>query len=286
MLKYIQFILSEYYYGIMADELEEIQDEVKPHGVSITMKQMTKVRENLKAVTEQASGDTLFITDEEEMLNQLLYAGAYAIALYHDHNRNCTFSATLYAVENVKQLEFRTYDEVYRRLAELPWDILETPRLLVRESTIADVEEFYKIYQHPSVLLYVENLFLEHDEERAYMKDYIKQIYGFYGYGLWTVVLKETGQIIGRAGLSVRSGYGLPELGFVIAAQVQRKGYAFEVCRAILDYAKNELQFDQVQAFTDVTNIASQSLLKKLGFSFKEEVTDGDHIYLRFHLTT
>ena len=145
-----------------------------------------------------------------------------------------------------------------------------------------DVDEFYRIYREPSITYYMENLFEQPDMEKAYIKNYIRQVYGFYGYGLWTVLLKETGQVIGRAGLSVRDGYELPELGFVIETSQQRKGYAYEVCKAILNYTKEELQFGAVQALVQEENKASVSLLNRLGFTYREKVYEEGTDYLLY----
>ena len=142
-------------------------------------------------------------------------------------------------------------------------------RMLVRESTPGDVEEFYRIYSSPSITYYMEDLFPDREQEMEYMKAYIEQVYGFYGFGLWTVIKKDTGQIIGRAGLNVREGYEIPELGFIIDVEHQRQGYGYEVCCNILDYTREKLEFDQVQAFVDKENQASIRLLEKLGFSCK-----------------
>ena len=122
----------------------------------------------------------------------------------------------------------------------------------------------------------------EKESEIAYMKSYIEQIYGFYGFGLWTVILKESGEIIGRAGLSVREGYEIPELGFVIGVPFQKKGYAYEVCEAILRYAREELAFEAVQALVDEKNESSLRLLKKLGFLFDRDVIESDRHYKLF----
>jgi len=94
--------------------------------------------------------------------------------------------------------------------------ILETDRCLVRETTVEDVEEFYRIYREPSITYYMEDLFPDPAEEREYVRNYIREIYGFYGYGLWTVLCKEKNEVIGRAGLSWRQGFDVPELGFVM----------------------------------------------------------------------
>ena len=202
--------------------------------------------------------------------------------LYHEKNKDKTFPPVRYGMEDLFLLEYRSYEEVFKRLAGLPWNILETDRLKVRESTVEDVDEFYRIYSDPSITYYMEDLYQKREEEEAYMKAYIDQIYGFYGYGLWTILLKETGEVIGRAGLSVREGYELPELGFVIDTAYQKKGYAFEVCGAILTYAKEELDFDKVQAMVNEKNAASLKLLDRLGFEFQSNVVVSDYDYKLF----
>ena len=126
----------------------------------------------------------------------------------------------------------------------------------------------------------MEDLFQDPDEENAYMEAYIRQIYGFYGFGMWTVLLKNTGHVIGRAGLSIREGYELPELGFVIDVSHQGRGYALEACRAILTYAKEELCFEQVQALVRQENEASINLLKKLEFQYEKNVVERGQEYL------
>ena len=151
-------------------------------------------------------------------------------------------------------------------LQGLPWNILETPRCLIRETTTADVEDFYRIYSHPAITKYMEGLYPEVEQEKQYVREYIEKVYTFYGFGVWTVVEKESGAVIGRAGLSYREGFEDPELGFIIGVPWQRRGYAWEVCRAILGYAAAVLEFTKVQALVETENTASLKLCEKLGF--------------------
>ena len=111
------------------------------------------------------------------------------------------------------------------------------------------------------------------------MQEYIRQVYGFYGYGMWTVQLR-SGEVIGRAGLSVREGYELPELGFVIGRDYQGQGYAEEACRAVLAYGRKELSFEHVQALVEEENLPSRNLLAKLGFLFVKKVNEKGTEYL------
>lgn len=291
MLKCILLLLSEYYYELTTLRLDEIREKVKGHQVDVVLKKFPEDyreeggrygNENMCPLDELYMEETLVITDEPEAVKNLLNRGWYVVILYHEKNQGKIFEAVRYGVEDLFQLEYRSYEEAFRRLAGLPWDILETDRLKVRESTVEDVDEFYRIYEEPSITLYMEDLYQEREEEQAYMKAYIDQVYGFYGYGLWTVILKETGQVIGRAGLSVREGCELPELGFMIGAEYQNKGYGFEVCRAILTYARKELAFEKVQALVNRENTISRHLLDKLGFVFHCDVVGTGQEYQLF----
>ena len=286
MLKCILFLMSEYYYKIVSERMEEIREKTASHQIALILQKAAAGRDILSedgfAEYERSAempAETLIITDDAQLTGELLAQGRYVVVLYHEQNRGESFPAVRYAVEDLFQLEYKSYDEAYRRLAGLPWDILQTERLLVRESVIEDVDEFYRIYQEPSITLYMENLFEDREAETAYMKAYIDQIYGFYGYGLWTVLLKESGRVIGRAGLSVREGYDLPELGFLIDKAFQKQGYGFEVCSAILQYAREELEFEKVQALADERNEISIRLLQRLGFEYDRETTTDGHKY-------
>lgn len=242
----------------------------------------TDTETDTTADTATEAEATLYLTDSPRVLEMLQLCGLYAAALCHEANQGVSFHGNCYILEGLESLEYAYVDSVYRRLAGIPSDILETERLRVRESTVADVDDFYRIYAEPSITYYMENLFEDPDMERSYMKNYIRRIYGFYGYGMWTVILKETGQVIGRAGLSVRDGYEEPELGFVIDKALQRQGYAKEVCIAILDYARTKLQFDKVQALAEPGNEASKHLLTKLGFLREKKVQEAGRVYWLF----
>ncbi len=280
MLKYILFLLSGYYYETVWERKTEIEKNITGYAPWVGIRYEKIVKDVFDIKREELPGqESLIVTDLPWLAGQCLERGWYVAALYHERNRGAGFPAVRYGIEDVFALEYRSYEEAYRRLAGLPWDILETKRLKVRESTLSDVEDFYRIYTEPSITRYMEDLFPQKEAELAYMKAYIDQIYGFYGYGLWTVVLKENGRVIGRAGLSVREGYELPELGFVIEAAYQRQGYGLEVCGAILKYAGEELFFEKVQALVKEENLVSKSLLARLGFIFEKRVLEKGEEY-------
>lgn len=198
------------------------------------------------------------------------------------HTGGDTLPGVGYLMESPENVDIQYIDRVYRRYQRLPWDILETDRCMVRETTPEDVDTFYELYQHADITRYMEDLYPDKEQERAYIREYIEKMYRYFEFGVWTVILKETGEIIGRAGFSVREGYELPELGYVIGVPWQGQGIACEICSAILRYGKEEFDFDCVQALVDSDNAASLALCRKLGFATKSRVPglQGEYILL------
>lgn len=253
-------------------------------------KTISKFPENIicSQAPEQSPGTeedgVLWITDQGQRAQELLRFDCPVLAWLHEHNRDQNFSGVRYACENLEELDWDYMEKVYRRYMGIPWDILTTDRCLVRETRAEDLNALYEIYSEPSVTQYTEGLYPQRAQEEAYLKDYTENMYYFYNYGVWTICDRTTGQVIGRAGFSNREGYENPELGFVIGVPWQRQGYATEVCKALLEYGKEELGFEQVQMLVMPENEVSLRLAGNLGFHRQDQVTWGGSLYERLLL--
>uniref|UniRef100_UPI004057C907 GNAT family N-acetyltransferase n=1 Tax=Acetatifactor sp. TaxID=1872090 RepID=UPI004057C907 len=214
---------------------------------------------------------SLYITDSNKVAAELCERNFPVLGVLHKEGDALTNLE--YVMECPEELDVEYLERVYRRYQGIPWEIQETERCIIRETTLEDVESFFEIYDSPEITRYTEGLHTEQEQERAYIQDYIDKAYRYYEFGTWTVILKETGEIIGRAGFAVREDYELPDLGFVIGVPWQRKGVAYEICSAILQYGKEELGFEQVQALVMPENEASLALCRKLGFTERRTVT-------------
>lgn len=138
-------------------------------------------------------------------------------------------------------------ERIWQRKQGIPWRILETKRCYLTELELADLDELYELYAQEGMTDYIEPLYTR-EEEEEYQRAYIRNMYGFYGYGMWLIKEKGTDRLIGRAGLEHRelSGNYELEMGYAVAVPFQRKGYATEVCRAILDHAWENLAYERV----------------------------------------
>ncbi|MCR5356041.1 MAG: GNAT family N-acetyltransferase [Lachnospiraceae bacterium] len=180
------------------------------------------------------------------------------------------------------------YIKMFERFHHLPWTILKTERLILREMTVDDVDRLYEIYSGPGITDFTEPLYEDRQREVEYTKDYIRNMYEFCGYGLWIVAERDgdkEGRIVGRAGITGREGYDEAELGYVIEASRQRRGYATEACSAIVEYARDVLYMKGLNCFVYPGNEASVKLCKLLGFEYIEDVLISGSDMLRYHLS-
>ena len=181
--------------------------------------------------------------------------------------------------------EFEKRDAL--RKAGIPVEIARTDQLLIRETIDSDISELYRIGTDQAVRKYIAPMQPTLEEEIVYTKAYIKHMYAFYDFGLWTVLEKDAyGQerVIGRAGLfpSERLA-GQIEMGYMIAPECQGNGYGKEAAEIVLRYAFNVLDLEEVHLFAEKENKASvklaETLLVKVPGGQKEKWQDLAHFW-------
>ena len=274
MLKKIVLILTQNYRKDIMEsgELSIFVEAMKKHGTEVEVYDKDKA---------EAVGVTLFFSDDADMLSKLQAKDCYTVAVYHD-GVSGLLSGTQFAVEGMKDVDWEYLNKVYQRFNGEPWSITETVRCTLREMEPADVDALYELYSGPNVTRYTEPLFPKKEQEEQYIKDYIENVYKYYGFGTWLIHRKEDGKLIGRAGFNYRPGYEEAELGFIIGEPFWRQGYAYEVCAHLMELADKVYEFGRIQALVKKENIASVCLLEKLGFTYFEEVNLEGESYQRY----
>ena len=181
--------------------------------------------------------------------------------------------------------EFEKRDAL--RKAGIPVEIARTDQLLIRETIDSDISDLYRIGTDQAVRKYIAPMQPTLEEEIVYTKAYVRHMYAFYDFGLWTVLEKDAyGQerVIGRAGLfpSERLA-GQIEMGYMIAPECQGNGYGKEAAETVLRYAFNVLDLEEVHLFAEKENKASvklaETLLIKVPGGQKEKWQDLAHFW-------
>ena len=171
-------------------------------------------------------------------------------------------------VEGMENVDVCFLDRISKRKEKRPWITAVTKRTYLREMTLSDLDRLYEIYAEDGMTDYTEDLY-EIDEEKEYIKHYIDNIYFFYGYGMWLVCLRDSGRVIGRAGIEQRTvgDETLLEIGYLISREYQHQGYASEVIDELIKFASENLtEFDTLNVFIRPGNEASINLVKRKGF--------------------
>ena len=109
---------------------------------------------------------------------------------------------------------------------------------------------------------------LKHAEE--YILDNIIPQRERLGYSAYTVIKKADNSKMGTCGLYDREGLEGIDIGFAFLPEYERRGYAFEAARALIETAAKKFKLDALSGITAKDNVASQNLLKKLGFTFSK----------------
>lgn len=189
-----------------------------------------------------------------------------------DENTDQGMQAAIMLIEGLEEADRMFLERVYERKHGIPWTIVTTERCIVREITLDDMDGLFALYAGEGMTEYLDPLY-EYEKEKEYQKSYINYMYRLYGYGMWVVIEKKTGKLIGRVGIENREACdGEPELGYMIDVSHQKKGYATEVCLAVIGYAWDFLEFDKLNCLIQKGNTASECLAEKLGFTFQEEM--------------
>lgn len=201
-----------------------------------------------------------------------------------NRSETCSFNPDMWA-EGFEEIGIEFLTRVYERHHGIPWTILETERCIVKEFSMDYLDDLFELYAGEGMTDYMEPLY-PYEEERAYQEAYIKHMYGFYGYGMWIVCDKETGKLIGRAGVEHREELdGEMELGYAIGVQYQRQGYATEVCRAILTYVQEELLQESICCMIEEGNEVSEHFARNLGFHYDKSMILGEKKMRKYSYT-
>ncbi len=249
----------------------ELNVQLDKYANDVEVSLYPSVEELAQAITHEKDAPLLIAaTDTTIALGKNL--GIATMAYMNPLIPNQSYSGVDMLVEGFDEVDVDFLEKVWQRHHRIPWTILETERCVVRELTLDDLDALFELYGDGEIDKYTDPLY-SYEEEKEFQRAYIENMYRYFGYGLWLVFSKETGELIGRAGLEHREYHEEIELelGYIIGAKFQGQGLATEICEAILEYAKENTGFERINTLIEEGNTVSEHLSQKLGFSHAED---------------
>lgn len=149
-------------------------------------------------------------------------------------------------------------------------DPLETPRLLLRRFLPSDLESLLPIYADPEVMRFIGKGVRTRAETEAALARMIGH-WERHGFGMWAVVDRAQGILLGRCGLQHLDHTPEVELGYTLARACWGRGIATEAARASLKYGFETVGLERIVGVTRHQNLASRRVLEKVGLRFEKE---------------
>jgi RimJ/RimL family protein N-acetyltransferase len=156
---------------------------------------------------------------------------------------------------------------------------LRTQRLLLRRSEPRDAEAISTYRSDPQVHQHQGWTRTDPDHVREEIEEMLRRTPGEPGWVQFTLETLAEPRLVGDVGLCPRADEpGVVMVGYTIAPEEQRNGYASEAMEALVRYALDVLEADTVRAYADAENIASVRVADKVGLVVVErfEATDED----------
>ncbi len=151
-------------------------------------------------------------------------------------------------------------------------NILETSRLVLREFRVEDTDALLGVVGDPETMRYYPAAL-----DRAGAEQWIarnRRRYTTDGHGLWAMVLKETGELIGDCGLTLQDVEGSKEMeiGYHVRRDLWGQGLATEAARACREYGFMKFAAERVVSIIRVENMSSRRVAEKNGMAVWKEI--------------
>lgn len=214
-----------------------------------------------------APSECLVIEDSYNGVTAARAAGMACIGFYNPNSGQQDLSRADFIVEGFDEVDYNFINQVYCTKFKEPAIILTTKNFIIRELSDDDIDELCLLRSEPEIRKYLTDTEENPDIEKEKLKAYIKNVYSYYGFGLWGVFSKKSGRLVGQCGIEykIQGGKAIYELGYMLSKAWQGKGYAFEFTSAVINYCFTKLSIDKITAVIDKDNNGSIRLAQRLG---------------------
>jgi RimJ/RimL family protein N-acetyltransferase len=156
----------------------------------------------------------------------------------------------------------------------------ETERLILRQMTEEDTDAMLLVFSDPKVMKYFGGVIFDRPRMEKWVAENLEH-HQEHGFSLWSVVLKETGEVIGDCGLETDTIEGELKvgLGFDFQSKYWNQGYATEAAKAALAHGFATYGLDKIYGWIDPENKASQRVAEKAGMKVEKMVDRGGKKY-------
>jgi [ribosomal protein S5]-alanine N-acetyltransferase len=163
--------------------------------------------------------------------------------------------------------------------------VLETERLILRRLRPDDVDAIFAVIGDPVAMKFFPHAF-EHKDAEEWIERNLRR-YAEHGHGIYAVVLKTNGDVIGDCGLAIQQIGNGPELevGYHLRRDQWGHGYATEAARACIAYAFREFGAEKVISLIRPENLPSRRVAERNGMQIERQVIHSGLLHLVYAIS-
>ena len=148
--------------------------------------------------------------------------------------------------------------------------MIETPRLTFRPFTTDDLPWLIEMRSPEPVNRYLGGTALQNPEALAKRIRFYIDCYDKFGFGNSVMALKETGELMGSAGLQPLEDTGEIEVGYNMSEKFWRQGYGYEAAMAWITHGFETCKLERIVAVAVPENVGSWKIMEKCGMRYEK----------------
>lgn len=149
--------------------------------------------------------------------------------------------------------------------------LLETERLYLIHTRTSDITDLIRLWTDPDI-----TEFLGGPRNPETLRPLFEESVSGdrLDFDLWPVIEKESGDFAGHCGLleKVIEGVNEVEVIYIIARGKQRRGYAAEAGRSLVDFGFNCIGLSRIVALIEPDNVFSEVVARRIGLQFEKRI--------------
>ena len=157
--------------------------------------------------------------------------------------------------------------------------------MVLRPMQKSDIEDFVRIFADPKVMASFDVASFDRGQlEQWIQRNLIHQ--NKFGYGLFSVVLKINGLLVGNCGLQRMEigGVQAVELGYEFRSDYWNQGYATEAAATVRDFAFHQLHLPRLTSLVRIGNFGAMRVSEKIGMTRIGDITRKNQHYWQYSI--
>ena len=148
--------------------------------------------------------------------------------------------------------------------------MIETERLYFRKFELDDLPQLIEQRSDPDMYRFLGGTRMQNPDALAKRIRFYMSCYDSHGFGMCPMFWKETGEMIGAAGLQPLENTGEIEVGYSVIKPLWGRGIGTEAARGWMEFGFNNFGLERIVAVAVVGNTASTRIMEKLAMRYEK----------------